>query len=470
MDKCVGEILARTNTQLARTRFLHVQVVRTRIPLHEQQLRMQTRTLVRTNVHCNQNLYVQTPGSTYKVTIHETLARTRNLLYEQNSKMVLNFHLSVFIPIACNMILPRKAHSASKRRLSQAEVCSILVLRDAAIEVKKIMELTGVSQSTIYRLLKHSTQPPQTSFPASKKPVGRPRKTTEEMDKFILDTVNSNRKLVPRQIQKMLEEKFGINLSCSRIRLRLQLDGLNGSVCVRKPLLKRINKIKRLLWAFKHRSWSVEQWMRVLWSDEKKFEVFNSKRRTTCRRRKGEQLRDDTIQATVKHGGGSAMFWGCFGGLHVGDLFQVKGIMKKEEYHSILVRHAIPSGKRLFGSAWVFQQDNDPKHTSKLCQNYLKQKAESGEIVQMEWPPQSPDLSPIELLWEEVDRQVQRKKPSSVESLVRIVHQVWGELSEDVMEKLLKRMPLLCQAVIDADGGYFDEKLSAQKKKQLVYH
>ena len=88
----------------------------------------------------------------------------------------------------------------------------------------------------------------------------------------------------------------------------------------------------------------------------------------------------------------------------------------------------------------------------------------------MEWPPQSPDLSPIELLWEEVDRQVQRKKPSSVESLVRIVHQVWGELSEDVMEKLLKRMPLLCQAVIDADGGYFDEKLSAQKKKQLVYH
>ena len=164
------------------------------------------------------------------------------------------------------------------------------------------------------------------------------------------------------------------------------------------------------------------------------------------------------------------MFWGCFGGLYVGDLFQVKGIMKKEEYHSILVRHAIPSGKRLFGSAWVFQQDNDPKHMSKLCQNYLKQKAESGEIVQMEWPPQSPDLSPIELLWEEVDRQVQRKKPSSVESLVRIVHQVWGELSQDVMEKLLKRMPLLCQAVIDADGGYFDEKLSAQKKKQLVYH
>ena len=87
----------------------------------------------------------------------------------------------------------------------------------------------------------------------------------------------------------------------------------------------------------------------------------------------------------------------------------------------------------------------------------------------MEWPPQSPDLSPIELLWDEVDRQVQEKKPTSVESLVRLVKQTWTEISPVVLEKLLNRMPLICQAVIDAQEGYFDEKLSAQKK-QLVYH
>ena len=46
-----------------------------------------------------------------------------------------------------------------------------------------------------------------------------------------------------------------------------------------------------------------------LWSDEKKFEMFNSKRHQTCRRKKGESLCDDTIQGTVKHGGGPAMFW-----------------------------------------------------------------------------------------------------------------------------------------------------------------
>ena len=70
----------------------------------------------------------------------------------------------------------------------------------------------------------------------------------------------------------------------------------------------------------------------------------------------------------------------------------------------------------------------------------------------MIWPPQSPDLSPIELLWEEVYRQVQAKRPTSLEKLVAIIKETWNEISENVLEKLLHRMPLLCQAVIDAEG------------------
>ena len=91
----------------------------------------------------------------------------------------------------------------------------------------------------------------------------------------------------------------------------------------------------------------------------------------------------------MKHGDGSAMFWGCFGGLGMGDIFQVHGIMKKEEYHSIPVRHAVPSGNRLFGGVWMFQQDNDPKHTSNLCRTYLDRKVQAGQIEHMAWPPQS---------------------------------------------------------------------------------
>ena len=276
------------------------------------------------------------------------------------------------------MILPTSHIQKRSKNLSRAEIASVLVLKKAKVALKDIITLTGISRATVFRVLQAS-KPDGSPKKNGNKPVGRPRKTTVEMDNFIVSCVEDNRKIVPKQIQKMLFEKFGVKLSLSCIRFRLQINGLNGSICVRKPLLSMVNKIKRLLWAFKHRNWSVAQWMQVLWSDEKKFELFNSKRRQTCRRRKGEPLRDDTIQGTVKHGGGSAMFWGCFGGLQVGDIFQVQGIMKNEDYHSILVRHAIPSGKRLFISAWIFQQDNGPKHTSKMCKSYIEKRLIVGK-------------------------------------------------------------------------------------------
>lgn len=60
------------------------------------------------------------------------------------------------------------------------------------------------------------------------------------------------------------------------------------------------------------------------------------------------------------------MDWGCFSGTGVGDLPRIKGIMKKEQYKSILIRHAVPSGRRIVGQGFTFQADNDPKHASLL--------------------------------------------------------------------------------------------------------
>uniref|UniRef100_A0A8C8CA09 Crk-like protein n=2 Tax=Salmoninae TaxID=504568 RepID=A0A8C8CA09_ONCTS len=52
-------------------------------------------------------------------------------------------------------------------------------------------------------------------------------------------------------------------------------------------------------------------------------------------------------------------------------------------------------------------EDNDPKHTSRLCKGYLVKKEPDGVLHQMTWPPPSPD--PIEMVWDELDRRVKEK-------------------------------------------------------------
>ena len=70
--------------------------------------------------------------------------------------------------------------------------------------------------------------------------------------------------------------------------------------------------------------------------------------------------------------------WGCFASDTVSELFRIQGTLNQHGYHRILQRHAIPSGLSLGGLSFVFQQDNDPKHTSRLCKGYLTNKDSDG--------------------------------------------------------------------------------------------
>jgi hypothetical protein len=115
---------------------------------------------------------------------------------------------------------------------------------------------------------------------------------------------------------------------------------------------------------------------------------------------------EECLKPSVKHGGGIMMVWGCFGGGKVGDLYKVKWMLKKEGCYSILQHRAIPCGRPLIGDTVFLQQDNDPKHSSKLCNYYLGKKKSAGILPIMEWLAQSPDLNPIGLLWEQLDLMV----------------------------------------------------------------
>lgn len=59
------------------------------------------------------------------------------------------------------------------------------------------------------------------------------------------------------------------------------------------------------------------------------------------------------------------------------------------------------------------REDFDPKHSSRLGQEYLKRNEKEDKVKATAWPLQSPDLNPIQLVWDEMDRKVKAKQPNS---------------------------------------------------------
>jgi hypothetical protein len=71
----------------------------------------------------------------------------------------------------------------------------------------------------------------------------------------------------------------------------------------------------------------------------------------------------------------------------------------------------------------------------------------------MTWPPQSPDLNSIGMVWDEVDRRVKEKQPTSTQHMWEVLQDCWKAFQV----KLVEKMPGVCKAVVKAKGGYFEE-------------
>ena len=111
------------------------------------------------------------------------------------------------------------------------------------------------------------------------------------------------------------------------------------------------------------------------------------------------------------------MVWGCLSWYGIGAFRRINGILTKEKYRQILIRHMQPSARRLHGWNYIFQHDYDPKHTAAIVKSYLR----NQEIEVLPWPAQSPDLYPIENLWSELDRRVDKQAFNSKEELTRSI-------------------------------------------------
>jgi len=113
----------------------------------------------------------------------------------------------------------------------------------------------------------------------------------------------------------------------------------------------------------------------------------------------------------------------------------------------------IPDSQRLFPDGnFVFQHDNAPVHTAVIVKNYLQNK----KLNVMVWPPQSPDLNPIENLWRLLDLRLERHHVSTCADLMIALKIAYSQVTQEVRQNLLNSMNRRCRMVLQSEGYPID--------------
>jgi len=332
--------------------------------------------------------------------------------------------------------------------ISSAQKENIISLASNGFSARYIASKLGIGRATVGRILENLLPNHYTPL------TGHPPKLSTTDQHAILAQITSGKSANAVQATNHINSIISTPVCSETVRRVLRKHSLKAVVKKKKPLLSARHRKKRLDFALKHKEWTVEDWKRVIWSDETKINRFGSDGRQWVWKKKGEGLISREVQGTVKYGGGNIMVWGCMGWNGVGHLAEVEGRMNADQYMSILEDHMLPSLEEsgISEEEVTFQQDNDPKHTSKKAKKWM----EDHNITLLDWPAQSPDISPIEHQWVHLKRELGKypKAPTGVWELWDRVVEVWNAIPPETCQNLIESMPRRLEAVIKAKGGH----------------
>lgn len=332
-------------------------------------------------------------------------------------------------------------------RLSQDERNRAIGMLQSGRSQADVARHFGCHRNTILSLWRRYNQQNNVSdYPRT----GRPRVTTQRQDNHIRLTHLRNRfqtaSLTARTIPGLRP------ISSRTVRNRLREHNIRPRRPAIRPVLQPRHRVARLAWARRHLRFRLQDWNTILFTDESRFHLDSHDGRLRAYRRPGERFSDPCVIERRAFGGGSVMVWGGITATGRTALQLVNGNLTAARYRDeILQPHVIPFIQN-HGNNVTLQQDNARPHVARVVQNFLQQQ----NVNLLDWPAVSPDLSPIEHLWDEMDRRLRRlpNPPVTLAELGPALVNIWNNIPQAFVRNLVSSMRRRCVACIDANGGH----------------
>ncbi|UYV67514.1 hypothetical protein LAZ67_5001032 [Cordylochernes scorpioides] len=230
------------------------------------------------------------------------------------------------------------------------------------------------------------------------------------------------------------------------ISRRLVANGLHSCRPLRRLPLTPPNRHQRLEWCRARSTW-MTKWHRVVFSDESRFCLSSDSRRVRVWRRRGERSNPaaNVERFTVRQRG--IVVWGAIAYDSRSPLLRIQGTMTAKRYVDDVLRPVTLPYLQGVPNA-LYQQDNARPHTARISQQALQ------DVQMLPWPPYSPDLSPIEHVWDIIGRRLHAlPQPRSEDELWQMVEREWRAIPQDAIRTLIDSLPRRVAACIAVRGG-----------------
>lgn len=325
-------------------------------------------------------------------------------------------------------------------QLSVKQRFQIIFLHEIGKTKKTIAHMMGVNKNTVTKWLQEYSKNKTVELPlVDRKKRKCKRKTNHDQDMEIIQELKNNNYLTASNIAEIVKEK-NINVSTSTINNRLYQYGFRFRIPAKKPLLTAKHKFDRLTWAIHHID---TDWSKILFSDE------TTIRKGPGNRKRWIRMKNNDYEKTVKHDM-KMHAWGCINSSGIKRIHIFDGIMDSQMYTEILTGNLL---QIIYNdNSLIFQDDNDPKHTSKHTIEWKK----FNEIKYIDWPANSPDLNPIENIWALLKLKMTKLRPLTKTQFVHFIEESWKDISSKVISKTINSMQKRIIDVINNNGDLID--------------